>query len=184
MRPIFPRPGQPGQRHRPRVHNGSMTRTPTTKTITVPGNLRTACEQFNRGEFWECHETLEEIWQEEPGEVRDLYKGLIQVAAAYVHLSRGNYRGADRLLATAVGYLQPYRARGAMGFDIEGICTVAERAHARLRADGPEATTVHPELTPVFSVDESRLPAEARRWGAWGFDRDGHAVPMEILVLD
>jgi hypothetical protein len=161
-----------------------MTRTPTTKTITVPGNLRTACEQFNRGEFWECHESLEEIWQEEQGEVRDLYKGLIQVAAAFVHLSRGNYRGADRLLTTGVGYLEPYRAGGAMGFDVDGICAVAERAHARLRADGPEGTAVHPELTPVYAVDESKLAAEARRWSAWGFDRDGRALPMEILALD
>lgn len=166
------------------AHNGVMTRTPTTKIITVPGNLQRACEQFNRGEFWECHESLEEIWQEEQGEVRDLYKGLIQVAAAYVHLSRGNYRGADRLLTTGVGYLDRYRAEGAMGFDVDEICRVAERAQARLRTDGPEATAVHAELTPVYAVDESRLAEEAKRWGAWGFDRDGNALPMEIVALD
>ena len=26
--------------------------------------LRGAIEQFNRGEFWECHETLEDVWRE------------------------------------------------------------------------------------------------------------------------
>lgn len=38
---------------------------PVTKRITVPGNLRQACDEFNSGLFFECHEFLEEIWQEE-----------------------------------------------------------------------------------------------------------------------
>jgi len=32
-------------------------------------------EQFNRGEYYECHETLEEIWRETQGEIRDLLPG-------------------------------------------------------------------------------------------------------------
>ena len=85
------------------------------KTVTVPGNLEQACREFNSRLYFECHETLEEIWQEEQGEVRDLYKGLIQVAAGFVHITRNNHFGAKRLLTTALGYLEPYRAEGAMG---------------------------------------------------------------------
>ncbi|MGH2632791.1 MAG: DUF309 domain-containing protein, partial [Tepidiformaceae bacterium] len=48
------------------------------KYITVPGNLAQACNEFNTGHFFECHESIEEIWQQEAGDVRDLYKGLIQ----------------------------------------------------------------------------------------------------------
>jgi hypothetical protein len=154
------------------------------KVITIPGNLQQACEEFNTGKYYECHETFEEIWQEEQGEVRDLYKGLIQVAAAFVHISRGGYKGANRLLATAVGYLEPYRAGGAMGFDVEAICRAAERAHGRLREQGPDGVVLEPGMAPVYACDLSRLKQEAVRWRAWGFDGAGNALEMTIHIPD
>jgi hypothetical protein len=161
-----------------------MPKTLTTKVITVEGNLREACRQFNAHQFFECHETFEEIWQEEQSDVRDLYKGLIQVAAGYVHITRGNYIGADRLLRTALGYLAPYRAEGAMGFDIDTICRAAERQHAELVANGPGQVVFDPALVPIYTVDTSVLSDEARRWRAWGFDRDGTPLEMTITVID
>ncbi|MFN0147149.1 MAG: DUF309 domain-containing protein [Dehalococcoidia bacterium] len=159
-------------------------RMPRIKLITVPGNLRQACAEFNGGRYFECHETLEEIWQEEAGDVRDLYKGLIQVAAAFVHLTRGNYVGADRLSRTALGYLAPYRPGGAMGFDVDAICRQVESAHRALIANGPENVVYDPGAAPHFACDESHLAAEGLRWRAWGFDRDGRALEMQIDVLD
>ena len=154
------------------------------KRITVPGNLLQACEEFNSGKYYECHETLEEIWQEEEGEVRDLYKGLIQVAAAFVHISRGGYKGANRLLGTAVGYLQPYRRDGALGFDVEALCRAAEAAHERVLQLGPGGVVNEPGMAPVWTCDLSKLPGEARRWRAWGFDSQGNALEMEIRIPD
>lgn len=153
-----------------------------TKRITVPGNLLQACAEFNSGKYYECHETFEEIWQEEQGEVRDLYKGLIQVAAAFVHVSRGGYKGANRLLVTGVGYLAPYRQDGAMGFDVESICSAAERAHALVVAQGPGGVVLEPGMAPLYACDTSKLPQEAIRWRAWGFDREGNPLDMEIHV--
>jgi hypothetical protein len=156
----------------------------TLKRITVPGNLLQACEEFNSGRYYECHETLEEIWQEEQGEVRDLYKGLIQVAAAFVHVSRGGYRGAMRLLTTAVGYLEPYRPDGAMGFDVEAICRASEAALGRVEDQGPDGVANEAGMAPRFHCDTALLPAEARRWRAWGFDVAGGPLEMEIHVPD
>ena len=154
-----------------------------TKTITVPGNLRRACDDFNAARFWECHEWHEEIWQNERGEVRDLYKGLIQVAAAFVHARRNNQFGVQRLLTTALGYLEPYREEGAMGFDVEAICSHAERAlQAAKQLPKDRVHSVYPAFVPVYEFDEAALPAEAVRWGAWGFDRHGTPLEMEILV--
>ena len=82
------------------------------KTITVPANLQTYCDEFNAGLFFESHEHLEEVWQQERGPVRDFYKGLIQLAAAYVHLGRGNLKGGERLCRTGLQYLEPYRGHG------------------------------------------------------------------------
>lgn len=166
---------EPARRQRKLVH----------KTITVPGNFRQACDEFNTGRFFECHETFEEIWQEESGEVRDLYKGLIQVAAAFVHLTRGNHFGAERLMRTALGYLAPYRPAGAMGFDAEAICRDAEDAYARIVALG-KARIREFDLSrrPVYAFDGAALAAEAIRWQAWGFDAAGEAWPMEITVVE
>ena len=150
----------------------------------MPANLAQACAEFNSGQYFECHETLEEIWQEEEGDVRDLYKGLIQVAAAFVHRTRGNYVGADRLSRTALGYLAPYRAGGAMGFDVDAICRQVEDAHQSLLADGPEHVVYDPAAAPHVACDESLLAPEAQRWRAWGFDREGAALFMEITVID
>lgn len=155
------------------------------KQITVPGNLLRACAEFNSGLFYECHESLEEVWQEERGPVRDLYKGLIQVAAAFVHLSRGNYAGAERLCRTAIGYLAPYRSEGALGFDVEQICRDAEDAYARIQALGPERIREFDTTRrPTYAFDSSPLAAEAIRWRAWGFDEAGTPETRTITVAE
>lgn len=156
-----------------------------TKTITVPGNFAKGCGDFNVGRFFECHEWFEELWQEEHGAVRDLYKGLIQLAAAFVHLSRGNFVGADRLLRTGIGYLRPYRAEGAMGFDVESIATAAERTHARLLEVGPGGVaSLDLSERPRYAFDPAELGDEARRWSAWGFDEEGNAMELEVTVAE
>ncbi|MBI5946527.1 MAG: DUF309 domain-containing protein [Chloroflexi bacterium] len=155
------------------------------RQITVPAALQRACDEFNSVRFFECHETLEEIWQEEQGDVRDLYKGLIQLAAAFVHVTRGNFIGANRLLQTSVAYLAPYRAEGAMGFDVDHICREAEAAHAAVIALGPgRLDGFDMALVPALACAAARLGAEARRWSAWGFDAAGSAIAMTIDVLE
>ncbi len=155
------------------------------KTITVPGNLQKACEEFNSGNYFECHETLEEVWHEEDGAVREFYKGLIQLAAAFVHVSRGNFAGADRLLRTSLGYLAPYRAAGALGFDVEALVAAAEDCRERIRALGPDGIgRFDLGRAPLWRFDASVLPAEALRWGAWGFGPDGSAMEMTISVVE
>ncbi|MFN0095173.1 MAG: DUF309 domain-containing protein [Dehalococcoidia bacterium] len=154
------------------------------KMITVPGNLQVACDQFNRGQYYECHETLEEIWQEEPGEVRDLYKGLIQLAAAFVHLSRANYVGAERLLRTSREYLTPY-APAALGFDIAGLSGSAGEVYATLTALGPDgADRFDLRTAPVWRLDEASIGASAAHYRAWGFTRAGEPEEMAIDVIE
>ncbi len=59
-------------------------------------------QRFDRGEYWLAHEELEELWLSE----RVVgYKGLIHLAAALLHLQRGNRAGAATKLRTGLGYL-------------------------------------------------------------------------------
>lgn len=64
---------------------------------------------FNQQRFFEAHEVLELRWRQEKGESRDFYHGLIQIAAAFVHLQKGTPEGAKELLRTAGQYLEKYR---------------------------------------------------------------------------
>jgi hypothetical protein len=156
-----------------------------TKRVTVPADFEFACRDFNAGRFFEAHEWIEEIWQFEHGQVRDLYKGLIQIAAGFVHISRANAAGADRLLSTAIAHLAPYRPLGAMGWDVERIASDAEEALFRVGGLSP-ARLAEFDLArrPRFEFDPAVLRDEARRWKAWGFDRDGNVEEIEITVAE
>lgn len=156
-----------------------------TKRITVPGNFQRACDDYNAGRFFEAHEWLEEVWQQEQGPVRDLYKGLIQIAAGFVHISRQTEYGSERLLRTAVTYLAPYRPEGGMGWDIETIARDAEDALGRVRSLVPgRLGEFDLSRRPHFAFDASALATESLRWKAWGFDADGNALETEITVAE
>lgn len=71
-----------------------------------PGQLLLAIRQFNAREWHESHETLEDLWVGEVGEMRNFLQGTIQIAIALYHWRNGNYGGAVSLLAGGVGYLK------------------------------------------------------------------------------
>ncbi len=114
--PISPRTGLP------LIPRGRAERTGRCDD-DAPEGLRAGIDQFNRGEYWECHETLEDIWRSEPDAVRYLYQGILLAGVGLYHLRRGNRRGALSKLRAAHQLLVPY-APTCMGVDV-----------ARLRAD-------------------------------------------------
>jgi predicted metal-dependent hydrolase len=63
-------------------------------------------QHYHQGEYWEAHEVLEELWQQD--RTNDFYHGLIQIAAIMHQLVRGKVRGARKLSTSAIGYLTPY----------------------------------------------------------------------------
>lgn len=65
-------------------------------------------DEFNRGQFFECHETLEEVWQGLRGQGRRFFQGLIQVSVGFYHLDNGNLRGGTSQLEKALGNLEGY----------------------------------------------------------------------------
>jgi len=52
---------------------------------------------FNAGKYFEAHEALEDAWNAETGRVRELYRGILQIAVVYLHVTRGNYNGAVKV---------------------------------------------------------------------------------------
>jgi predicted metal-dependent hydrolase len=82
--------------------------------------------EFNRGFFYECHDTLEELWAGVRGPSRDFFQGLIQVAVGFYHLGNDNPIGAARLFDRALKRLAGYPGQYA-GVDLDALrSTVAE----------------------------------------------------------
>jgi hypothetical protein len=92
--------------------------------------------QYNGGFFFEAHETWEELWLQSPWPFRRFLQGLIQLAAAFVHLMRHEYPGTIRLLNEALAKLQD--APVAAGIDAGRLVVAARRARDELAALGPD----------------------------------------------
>ncbi len=76
---------------------------------------------FNRGEFFLAHEAWEEIWRSTTPEPRELFQGLVQVAAAlHQILDLKRTIGPRNTLAKARSHLEPC-APAACGLDVAGL---------------------------------------------------------------
>ena len=116
----------------------------------APLELIVGIEQFNAGEFYACHETLEAIWIAEPGDIRRLYQGVLQVGVAFYHLGRRNFRGATSLFQTGIAYLQPF-APVCMGVQVQLLIDGAIHCYAELERLGPaRIAEFDPAVIPII----------------------------------
>ena len=64
---------------------------------------------FNRGQFYEAHDILEQLWlKDRHGANGAFYKGLIQLAGAFVHLQKDRLRPSAALFKLAAANLGRY----------------------------------------------------------------------------
>ena len=87
--------------------------------MIIDDRFKKGLELFNKGEYFECHEVIEDLWLETPGKdpYRDLYKGVIHAAAAIYQFDRGILSGALSLFKTSVKYLEVYKPE-ALGLHV------------------------------------------------------------------
>lgn len=109
-----------------------------TNDLSFPPEFYQALEEFNAGEFFACHETLEELWIPERDEVRHLYQGILHIAVVCYHLvSRSNWTGAMRQLEKGLRRLEPWPAEIG-GVRIGKLREKALRLKEHLQALGRE----------------------------------------------
>jgi uncharacterized protein len=82
--------------------------------------LDLAIAQFNRSEFYACHDTLEAIWNQAEISDRNFYQGLLQLAVAHYHLENYNWRGTAILLGEGISRLRHFQPQ-YMDLDIEHL---------------------------------------------------------------
>jgi predicted metal-dependent hydrolase len=88
-------------------------------------------EELNTGFYFECHETLEDLWTGVRGPSRDFFQGIIQIAVGFYHLTRGNTEGAGRMLDRALARLAKYPDRYG-GVDLGALRVDATALRARI----------------------------------------------------
>lgn len=101
-----------------------------------PTGLVKGIEQFNRGEFYQCHDSLEELWMAESGSIRHLYQGILQIGVAFYHLRAGRYQSVVTLLKRGSSYLERF-APTCMGVDVAHLLLDAASCLAQVTQLGP-----------------------------------------------
>ena len=106
-------------------------------------------EYFNVCDFFEAHETWEELWTEYRGPDRKFYQGLIQAAVALHHFGNGNTRGARKVYLTSRGYLNEF-APEHVGLDLDKFLQQYENCFAEILASD--------EDLPKIDIDPDKIP--------------------------
>lgn len=88
--------------------------------------FRRGVAEFNRREFFECHDTWEHLWQETTGADKLFLQGLIHAAVGLYHFSNGQWKGARSQLEKCVAKLSGYRPT-YRGIDVAALCGALER---------------------------------------------------------
>jgi predicted metal-dependent hydrolase len=93
-------------------------------------------ECFNQQLFYEAHDVLEELWLGQRGRENDLfYKGMIQLAGAFVHLQKNRLKPAAALFRLAQNNISKYPERHE-GLDTRAaLMLIAEWMSELERAD-------------------------------------------------
>jgi uncharacterized protein len=109
-------------------------------------------ECFNQQLFYEAHDVLEELWLgQRDGPNYSFYKGLIQLAGAFVHLQKNRLRPAAALFKLADANLRKYPATYEK-LETEKVVALIADWLRRLEAGGFEANPLQAGTAPELKL--------------------------------
>ncbi len=106
----------------------------------IPQEFWRGIEEFNREEFYACHDTLEAIWMEAGEPEKRFYQGILQISVGLYHMSDRNWRGAVILLGEGIGRLAYYQP-DYLEVNVEKLLEQTSHLLKALQAAGPEKIT-------------------------------------------
>ncbi len=116
-------------------------------------------ELFNNGDFFECHEVLEEVWTDSQQPDRWFLQALIHFAVGFYHHGRSNRNGAVRQLRKGLrkigGYLPTWD-----GVQTAEISAAVRRRLERIEAD--ESFDEYPRIVQSAPWPGLRSPQRVR----------------------
>lgn len=93
--------------------------------------------QFNQGEFYACHDTLEAIWMTASMPEKPFFQGILQLAVALYHLSNRNWQGAAILLGEGMRRLEQFEP-DYYDVNVTNLLDIADPWLATLQKLGPD----------------------------------------------
>lgn len=121
--------------------------------------------RFNRQRFFEAHEVLEALWlPQRRGPNGPFYKGLIQLAGAFVHWQKNRPGPAAALLGLARANLREYPAMHN-GLNVAATLAMVEEWLLQLKAAGEAGHALAPNGRPQLRL-QSSAQTNDRRCGA------------------
>ncbi len=103
----------------------------------LPDEFWQGVEQFNQGQFYACHDTLEALWMEATEPPKTFYQGILQISVALYHLGNSNWRGAVILLGEGISRLRRYPLNYG-GINVDELLTSSATFLTTLQELGPE----------------------------------------------
>jgi uncharacterized protein len=102
----------------------------------LPAPVLKGLHEFNSGEYYEAHETLEGVWMHESGPVREVYRAVLQIGIAYYQITRGNYQGARKMFLRSLQWFANLPDQ-CQGIDVAKLREDAAAAREHLELLGP-----------------------------------------------
>ena len=78
------------------------------------------------GLFWDCHETLEDLWLVTPYPLRHFYQGVLKIAVGFHHSNRHNVRGCRNKLGEGLRLLKVFTP-SFLGLDTGALAVETDR---------------------------------------------------------
>lgn len=118
---------------------------------------------FNAQQYYEAHDVLENLWLQTSGDDYFFFKGLIQVAGAFVHLQKHflhpdhakhsrRLRPAVRLFDLAIRNLEPF-APVHLHLDVTQLCQLCRRVAEEVTASDFRRNPWRPADAPQLRLE-------------------------------
>ena len=108
---------------------------------------------FNRGQYYEAHDVLEQLWlKDRHGANGAFYKGLIQLAGAFVHLQKERLRPSAALFKLAAANLGQYAGQHEH-LTVPAVLALMEHWLALLERGDFQSNPFHSEPAPVLRLE-------------------------------
>ena len=128
-------------------------------------------KQFNHGDFYACHDTLEAIWMVADIPEKPFFQGILQLAVALYHLGNQNWRGAAILLGEGTRRLEPFEP-SYREVDVSDLLDRASLWIEMLQRLGPDQVSLMAEALTRTSQNEPGL-GETHTLPKWEIYRVG-----------
>ncbi len=116
--------------------------------MQYPVRFQQGVDEFNSGQFYACHDTLEAIWMEAETREKPFYQGILQIAVAFYHLGNLNWRGGAILLGEGVNRLRRFEPEHE-SVDVETLVDQATEWLVLVQASGEAGLSALIEAPPV-----------------------------------